>query len=349
MKAQQNRCIDLRSDTVTQPTQAMRDAMYQASVGDDVYQDDPTVNELEQAAAEILGKERALFVTSGTMGNQLGIMTQTQRGEEIIVGAHAHIHMHEVGAAAVLSGVNMRILDYPSCMPDVRMIENAIRPDDIHEPRTALICVENALANGRVVPLDTMEQIYRLAKKNRIPVHLDGARLFNAAAALGTDVKEITQYCDTVSCCLSKGLCAPVGSIFAGPAKLVEKARRYRKMLGGGMRQCGFLAAAGLIAIRDMPKRLHVDHENARYMADELDRIPSVSVMRDQLDINMVFFNITASKKTIDKLPDRMLEKGVKVGGYEEGAFRWVANNDVSREDIDTAVAVLRDCLGIEP
>ena len=346
MKDQQNREIDLRSDTVTQPTKDMREAMCNAPVGDDVYQDDPTVNELERTAAEILGKEAALFVTSGTMGNQLGIMSQTQRGDEIIVGAHAHIHMHEVGAVAVLSGVNMRILDYPGCMPDPEMIENAIRPDDIHEPPTALICMENALANGRVVPVKTMEKIYKLARKHKIPVHLDGARVFNAATSLGVDASELTKYCDTVSCCLSKGLCAPVGSIFAGPAKVVEKARKYRKMLGGGMRQCGILAAAGLIAIQQMPQRLYIDHENARYMADKLETIPGVTVLRDQLDINMVFFRVDAPMKLIDSLPEKMKSQGIKVGGYEEGSIRWVANNDIGRPEIDQAVAVLREVLG---
>ena len=250
---EQKQWIDLRSDTVTQPTQAMRDAMYQAPVGDDVYQDDPTTNLLEAEAAQILGKEAAMFITSGTMGNQLGILTQTRRGDEILVGAESHIFFHEVGAAAVLSGVNLRQLPFPGAMPDAGMIEEAIRPDDIHEPPTALVCVENALAGGRVVPVPVMRQVWETAKRHGLPVHLDGARLFNAAAALGVDVKEITQYCDTVSCCLSKGLCAPVGAIFAGTAETVARARRYRKMLGGGMRQNGFLAAAGRIAIKEMP------------------------------------------------------------------------------------------------
>jgi threonine aldolase len=346
MKEQKTtRYIDLRSDTVTQPTQEMRDAMYKAPVGDDVYQDDPTTNELERVAAEILGKEAAIFVTSGTMGNQLAIMSQTRRGDEIIVGAQAHIHMHEVGAAAVLSGVNQRILYYPDCMPDEKMIENAIRPDDIHEPPTALICVENALANGRVVPPERMKKIYRLARRHKLPVHLDGARIFNAAVALGVDVRELTQYCDTVSCCLSKGLCAPVGSVLAGPKAVIDRARKYRKMLGGGMRQNGILAAAGLIAITEMPKRLHIDHENARYLADRLETVPGVHVCRDRLDIDMVFFNVDAPQATVDALPERMLRRGVKVGGYEEGAIRWVTNRDVSRKDIDAAVAALDEAL----
>ena len=238
------RYIDLRSDTVTRPTLAMRAAMAAAEVGDDVYGDDPTVNELEALAAETLGFEAALFVTSGTMGNQLGIMSQTRRGDEIIAGANSHIFMHEVGAAAVLSGVTVRQVDYPNCIPVPAMVEAAIRPDDIHEPPTSLICLENALANGRLVPVETMAEIRRIADEHGLNVHLDGARVFNAAAALGVDVKEITRYADSVSCCLSKGLCAPVGAIFAGRAETVKRARKCRKLLGGGMRQAGILAAA---------------------------------------------------------------------------------------------------------
>ncbi|MEI3424497.1 MAG: threonine aldolase family protein [Christensenellales bacterium] len=255
--------IDLRSDTVTQPTLAMRAAMAAAEVGDDVYGDDPTMNELEALAAQTLGKEAAMFATSGTMGNQIGIMSQTRRGDEIIAGAESHIVMHEVGAAAVLSGVNVRQIDYPNCIPVPEMIAARIRPDDIHEPPTALICLENALANGRVVPLETMAEIRKIADAHSLPVHLDGARVFNAATALGVDVKEITKYADTVSCCLSKGLCAPVGAVLAGPKATIERARKCRKMLGGGMRQCGILGAAGIIALKDMTKRLGEDHANA--------------------------------------------------------------------------------------
>lgn len=340
------RYIDLRSDTVTQPTQAMRDAMLTAEVGDDVYQDDPTVNELEALAAEMLGKEAALFVPSGTMGNQLGLMVHTSRGDEVIVSADCHIFMHEVGAAAVLSGANLRQLSFQNGVYDANLIEKAIRPDDIHEPKTVLICMENALANGRVVPVEVMEEVYALAKKNGIPVHLDGARVFNAAAALDVDVKEITKNCDTISCCLSKGLCAPVGSVLAGDAKTVAKARKYRKMLGGGMRQCGFLAAAGIISLKDMTKRLKEDHENAKYMAKKLARLAGVEVDLDSVQINMVFFRLERPMELIDSLPDKMLEKGIKIGGMELGEFRFVTNNDVSREDIDYVVDTFEKLIG---
>ncbi len=340
------RYIDLRSDTVTQPTRAMRNAMQIAEVGDDVYQDDPTVNELESLAAEMLGKEAALFVPSGTMGNQLALMSRTSRGDEVIVSADCHIFMHEVGAAAVLSGANLRQLSFKNGIYDAGLIEKAIRPDDIHEPKTVLICMENALANGRVVPVEVMADVYAVAKKSGIAVHLDGARVFNAAAALDVNVKEITKYCDTVSCCLSKGLCAPVGSVLAGDEKSIAKARRYRKMLGGGMRQCGILAAAGLISLKEMTKRLKEDHSNARYMAQKLSELNGVEVDQDSVQINMVFFKLDRPEDLIESLPEKMLENGVKINGMELGEFRFVTSNDVSREDIDYAVSGFAGLIG---
>jgi threonine aldolase len=338
--------IDLRSDTVTQPTQAMRDAMHIAEVGDDVYQDDPTVNKLEALAAEMLGKEAALYVPSGTMSNQLALMSWTNRGDEVIVSADCHIFMHEVGAAAVLSGANLRQLPFKDGVYNARLIEKAIRPDDIHEPKTVLICMENALANGRVVPLSVMEEVYALAKKNGIAVHLDGARIFNAAAALSVDVKEITKNADTISCCLSKGLCAPVGSVLVGSASTIAKARKYRKMLGGGMRQCGLLAAAGILALTDMSTRLKEDHDNAKYMAKKLNALKGVEVDLDSVQINMVFFKVDRPADLIDSLPERMLEKGIKINGEELGEFRFVTSNDVSKEDIDYAVSTFSELIG---
>ncbi len=338
--------IDLRSDTVTHPTPEMREAMYRAEVGDDVYQDDPTVNELEREAARILGKEAALFVTSGTLGNQLGIMAQTRRGDEVIAGAECHIFMHEVGAAAVLSGVTLRQLHYPDGVPVPEMVEAAIRPDDIHEPPTTLICLENALANGRVVPLDAMEKVARIAHARGIPVHLDGARVFNAATALGVDVREITKHADTVSCCLSKGLCAPVGSVLAGSRAVVERARKYRKMLGGGMRQAGVLAAAALLAITEMPKRLHEDHENAKYMARRLAELPGVTVDPGSVEINMVFFHLDRPREVLDALPDWMRAQGVLINGEELGHFRFVAHCGVAREDAGCAIDVFARLIG---
>lgn len=329
------RYIDLRSDTITRPTLAMRAAMAAAEVGDDVYGDDPTVNELEALAAETLGFEAALFVTSGTMGNQLGIMSQTRRGDEIIAGANSHIFMHEVGAAAVLSGVTVRQVDYPNCIPVPAMVEAAIRPDDIHEPPTSLICLENALANGRLVPVETMAEIRRIADEHGLNVHLDGARVFNAAAALGVDVKEITRYADSVSCCLSKGLCAPVGAIFAGRAETVKRARKCRKLLGGGMRQAGILAAAGILALKEMPKRLSEDHANAKRLAELLSQIDGVSIDKDSVEINMVFFKLDRSAELKAALPEKMKQHGILINPEELGEFRFVTNNDVSAKDVE--------------
>lgn len=338
--------IDFRSDTVSQPTAEMRRAMFEAEVGDDVYGDDPLTNELERVAAEILGKEAALFVPSGTMANQLGVLVHTQRGQEIILGSNAHIFVHEVGGAAVLSGVSMKTLDFAGDLPELSKIEAAIRADDIHEPETSLICLENALSNGRVVPLSIMQEVYELAKSRHLSVHLDGARLFNAASFLDLDVKEITQYADTVNVCLSKGLCAPVGSIFAGPAALVKRARKWRKLLGGGMRQTGILAAPALLALLEMPGRLPEDHANAAYLADKLDGIAAVSVLTERRDINMVFFRIDREAELLKRLPELLAADKILINGQESnGEWRWVTHRDIDRSDIDLAVKKLSELL----
>lgn len=339
------RYIDLRSDTVTQPTQAMRDAMYVAEVGDDVYGDDPTVSKLESLAAELLGKEQALFVPSGTMGNQLAIMTHTRRGDEVICSDEAHILVHEVGAAAVLSNVTLRQLHFENGMFETGMIEHAIRSEDIHEPPTSLICIENALSNGRVLPRQTMAEIYAVAQRRGLPVHLDGARIYNAAVALGLPVKELTQYADTVSCCLSKGLCAPVGTMLAGSAAFITRARKNRKLLGGGMRQAGILAAAGILAMTHMADRLQEDHDNAKYMARLLQDIPGVTLDMDSVEINMVWLRVDAPEDTLNNVQARMLRRGIKINGIMEGMFRFVTSNDVSRADVETAVRVFAEVL----
>lgn len=331
--------IDLRSDTVTQPTQEMREAMYRAQVGDDVYGDDPTMNELERKAAEMLGKEAALFMASGTMGNAVAVMSHIQRGNEVILSDTAHIVAHEVGGAAVLSQAFIRTLHFKDGLFDAEQIRAAIRDrSNIHYPYTGLICVEEPLATGKVVPLERLQQVYQMAKEENIPVHMDGARIFNAATALGVDVKEIAACTDSVMFCLSKGLCAPVGSMLVGSKEYIERARRNRKMLGGGMRQCGFLAAAGLIALEVMTKRLQEDHDNAKYMAQRLQKMPGVTLDMNSVEINMVFFKLDASKEVIDSLPEKMLEAGVKINGIEDGEFRFVTTHDTSREDIDRAL-----------
>ena len=331
--------IDLRSDTVTQPTQEMREAMYRAQVGDDVYGDDPTMNELERKAAEMLGKEAALFMASGTMGNAVAVMSHIQRGNEVILSDTAHIVAHEVGGAAVLSQAFIRTLHFKDGLFDAEQIRAAIRDrSNIHYPYTGLICVEEPLATGKVVPLERLQQVYQMAKEENIPVHMDGARIFNAATALGVDVKEIAACTDSVMFCLSKGLCAPVGSMLVGSKEYIERARRNRKMLGGGMRQCGFLAAAGLIALEVMTKRLQEDHDNAKYMAQRLQKMPGVTLDMNSVEINMVFFKLDAPKEVIDSLPEKMLEAGVKINGIEDGELRFVTTHDTSREDIDRAL-----------
>lgn len=341
-----NKWIDLRSDTVTQPTQQMREAMYQAQVGDDVYGDDPTVNQLEKKAAEMMGKEAALFVASGTMGNAVAVMSHTKRGDEIILSDTAHIVAHEVGGAAVLAQAFIRTLHFENGIFDAEQMAAAVRDSsNIHFPPTGLICVEEPLATGKVVPLNVLQEVYRMAQQKGIPVHMDGARIFNAATALGVDVKEIAACADSVMFCLSKGLCAPVGSMLVGSKEYIDRARRNRKMLGGGMRQCGFLAAAGLVALDVMTKRLGEDHENARYMAQRLQKMPGVSLDLDAVEINMVFFKLDAPQQVIDTLPQKMYEQGIKINGIEDGEFRFVTTNDTSRQDIDHALDVFEQII----
>lgn len=337
------RYIDLRSDTVTQPTDEMREAMAKAIVGDDVYGDDPTVNLLEEKAAEYAGKEAALFVPSGTMGNQLAVMTHTKRGNEIIAEENCHIIQHEVGAVAILSSAMVRTIRGEKGVMNPQDVLNAIRGNDIHYPETGLICMENALSNGTVVPLEVMKEIYTIARNHNIPVHLDGARLFNAAAYLGVDAAQITQYTDSVMFCLSKGMCAPVGSMLAGSKEFIEKARKNRKILGGGMRQAGILAAAGLIALEKMSKRLHIDHENAKYLAERLMSIPGIKLDYKDVQIDMVFFDMEETGISSDKLVDELFKKGIKINGAEGGLMRFVTNNDVTREDIDYTVQCIKE------
>ncbi|MGD9475893.1 MAG: low specificity L-threonine aldolase [Eubacteriaceae bacterium] len=339
------RFIDLRSDTVTQPTEKMRTAMATAIVGDDVYDDDPTVKELEALATKMLGKEAALFVPSGTFGNQLAILTHTQRGQEIIVAHDSHIMMHEVGASAVIAGVHTRSARSQNGFFDPTEIQALIRGNDIHYPETGLICLENAHSSGCVVSLKNMADIYQIAQQHQIPVHLDGARFFNAARHLHVDYPTMAAYADSLNICLSKGLCAPVGSLLVGSQTFINKAKKNRKLMGGGMRQVGILAAAGLIALQEMVERLDIDHENARCLADQLETLDGITVQRDRLDINMVFFKIDSPAIAEDALVSKLLAKGIKVNGLEENEYRFVTNNGVSKEDIDYLMTVLKEIL----
>ncbi len=337
--------IDLRSDTVTQPTDDMRKAMFEAEVGDDVYGDDPTVNKFEKMAAEILGKEAALLVPSGTFGNQLAIFTHCRRGNEVILGEDTHIIQHEVGAAAVISGVQLRPIQCDKGEMNPLHIKERIRKeeDDIHYPSTGLICMENAHSNGRVISLDNMREIYKVGTSNNVPVHLDGARLFNAAAYLNKDIKELTQFCDTVNVCISKGLCAPIGSILAGDKKFIERAKKARKLLGGGLRQAGFIAAAGILAITDMAERIGEDHQTALYLAKRLEEFKNTEVLHDFLHINMVFFKL----KEFDsiELMEELLKHNIKINPEEDGLMRFVTNYWTTKEDIDILINKMKEII----
>ncbi len=323
---------DFRSDTVTKPTKEMRQAIANALVGDDVYGEDTTINELEALAAKITGKEASLFVPSGTMGNQLSIFTHTKRSDEIIVGKSSHIKTYEVGSTAVISAVNFHTIDECNGMMPIKEIEKGIRGIDIHYPETSLICLENAHGCGKVLPLDYMKEVSDLAKKHNIKVHLDGARLFNASTYLNCDVKEITKHVDSVTFCLSKGLCSPVGSMLCSTKEFIDKARKGRKLLGAGMRQVGILGAAGIISLNKMVDRLDIDHQNALYLANELDKIDGFTVDFNHLDINMVFVK---SNLEFAQLETYLKTKDLIIGGYKGEFLRIAIHNDITREAIN--------------
>ena len=336
--------IDLRSDTVTWPTPGMRRAMAEAPLGDDVYGDDPTVNELEAFAAKLVGKEAALFVPSGTFGNQLALFTWCPRGSEIILGEDCHIIQHEAGGAAAIAGVQTRTISAPTGLMDPAAVQARVRSDDIHHPLTSLICIENAHSSGRVVPLASMDALRSVAQKNGIPVHLDGARLFNAAVALGVPAAQVAARADSVMFCLSKGLCAPVGSMLAGPKSFMDLARRKRKIMGGGMRQAGVLAAAGLIALREMSLRLGEDHTNASFMAGELAKISGVALDPSTVEINMVFFRIEEVAKKPEsglRIVSGLAKRGILINPPSDGVFRFVTHYWIDRERVARVVAAL--------
>jgi threonine aldolase len=331
--------IDLRSDTVTKPTEEMRKAMYAAEVGDDVYKEDPTVRELEETAAELLGKEAALFVTSGTQGNQIAILTQCRPGQELLLEAESHIFYYESGAASALGGVQTRTIQGNRGAMDPQAVYDAIRTEDIHYPETGLICVENThnRAGGAVIPVRNMEEIYHIAQVNRIPVHLDGARLFNAAAAAGVDVKEFTKSTDSVQICLSKGLGAPVGSLLAGSTDFINQARKWRKRLGGGMRQAGVIAAPGLIALTKMKDRLGEDQWNAKVLAEGIEAVPGLK-LASQPETNIVVADVADLNVSSELFVDRLRSEGVIAGTFGPTYVRFVTHFDVSEEQIQQAI-----------
>jgi threonine aldolase len=334
-----NRVIDLRSDTVTQPTVEMRRAMAEAELGDDVYGEDPTVRRLEELAAHMVGKEAALFVPSGTMGNEIAVLTHTSRGDEAIVEVTSHVYDAEVGGLALLAGVQARPLAGRKGLLDPAEVAAAIRPDDVHYPRTGLLCLENPhnAAGGVVASPGQIAELCDLAHTLGVPVHLDGARIFNGALALGVPAAELAAPADSVMFCLSKGLCCPVGSLLAGRADFVAEARRARKLLGGGLRQVGVLAAAGIVALQTMVERLVEDHQNARLLAEGLAGRSGVSVDLSSVQTNMVFVDLESAVGPAEHFCHALAREGVLAGAVGPTRVRFVTHKDITAADIRSA------------
>ena len=337
--------LDLRSDTVTWPTPEMREASYKAKLGDDVYRDDPTVNELEAVGADIFGKEAGLFVTSGTQGNAVSILAHTQRGDEIILEERSHIYVNEVGGLAVMGSLMARTIRGEKGWMHPDDIRAAIRADNIHYPRTSLVCVENThnSAGGIALTPEQMKSNWDVAKEHSLGLHLDGARVFNASVALGVDVKKLAQYADTIQICLSKGLSAPVGSIVVGTQELVDRARKYRKMLGGGMRQAGIIAAPGIIALTEMVDRLANDHRNAKLLAEGLSEL-GVKINND-VQTNMVYIDLTSIGWDKDRWIESCSELGWKVRGGGANT-RLVTHYGIEEEDIESFLEGMGKLIG---
>lgn len=321
----------------------MREAMAAAPVGDDVYGEDPTVNRLQEMAAEMLGKETALFVPSGIMANQLSLRVHARPGEEAIVDARAHLVRYEHGAAAAINGVQLLGLAGARGLLSPQQIEAAIRPTDPYNPRTAVICLENThnSGGGTVYPLATIEQIRRVAVEHEIPMHLDGARLFNAVIASGVPVAEYARHFETVSFCLSKGLGAPVGSLIVSTRSRIDAMRRWRRMLGGGMRQAGILAAAGVYALEHHIPRLAEDHRNAQHLAAHLKAIPTVSLDSSSVQTNIVIFDVAHPTRSAEMLVQALREHGVLISALGGRTFRAVTHLDVTASDIERAGTIL--------
>jgi threonine aldolase len=337
--------VDLRSDTVTRPTPEMRRAMAEAEVGDDVYGEDPTVNRLESRAAEMFGKEAALFVPTGCMGNLISIKVWTHHGDEVICDERGHVNLYELASMSAIAGCMPRIARGEDGILTWDQIEAVIRPKIYYDSQTALICLENThnMAGGIVYPTSEVEDICDHAHAVGLKVHLDGARVFNAAVALGENVARITRKVDSVMFCLSKGLGAPVGSMLVGTRSFIEKARVYRKMFGGGMRQAGVLAAAGLVALERSPKRLHIDHENARRLAEGIAEIRTLRIDPKKVRTNIVIFDCSKTGKTAVEFCDALSARGIWAQDTALYSVRFVTHCDVNREGVERALAVLQE------
>lgn len=340
--------LDFRSDTVTRPTPEMRHAMAHAEVGDDVYQEDPTVNRLQAMAAEMTGQEAALYVSSGTMGNLTSILSHCQRGDEIIVGKKAHIYLYEATGAAALGGVNIQTI--PNQVDGTLSLEDlqsAIRPDDPHEPITRLVSIENThnRCNGASLSPGYTKQIALFAKQHDLVFHIDGARIFNAAIDQNVPVSELTKHANSVTFCLSKGLSAPVGSVICGSEAFIQRAHRIRKQLGGGMRQAGIIAAAGIISLETMVDRLKEDHQNARFLAEGLATIPGLLIDLENQHTNMVYFSLSNEiPLSLSELSDRLKESGLLVGGGSD-RIRMVTHSGVTKTSAEQAIDRIKQTL----
>ena len=343
------RLVELRSDTFTQPTESMRQAMATAELGDDVWDEDPTVHRLQARAAEMVGKEASLFVPSGTMGNLCALLSHTTPGDEVILEIDSHVFQNEVAGGAVVGGLQLRPLETADGRIQPEQVRRAIREPDIHEPRTGLLCLENTHNRKGGICLTPRQTaaVAAVAHEAGFPVHLDGARVFNASVALGLDVRELTGPVDSVMFCLSKGLSAPVGSMLAGSASFIERARRMRKMLGGGMRQAGVLAAAGLISLNEMVDRLADDHRNARRLAEGLQGLPGIDIDLARVETNMVFGDCRPPL-TAREFIQRCREQGVLLDLASTYRWRMVTHRGVSAEDIDYAIDAVRRAMGAD-
>jgi threonine aldolase len=341
--------VDLRSDTMTKPTDAMRRAMAEAEVGDDVFGEDPTINRLEEMAADRLGKESALFVSSGTMGNLVSQLAHCGRGDEIILGSLSHSFFFEQGGSAAVGSIHPRTVpNQPDGKLALEDIEAAIRGDNVHFPISRLIILENThnLCNGCPLDIDYMNAVQKIASRHKLQIHVDGARFFNAAVALNVNPKDLAQKADSVSFCLSKGLAAPVGSVICGTQDFIDKARRARKVVGGGMRQAGILAAAGIVALNEMVDRLADDHANAKKLAMGLAEIPGISIDPDHIQTNITFFEIAREDMTPEEFVQQIDAEGIRMLPVGPRKVRAVTHYHIASEDIDQALKVISKVMG---
>ena len=340
--------VDLRSDTVTLPTLAMREAMYHAQLGDDVYGEDPTTNHLQEMAAAQVGMEAALLVSSGTMGNLICTLTHCARGEEVVLGDQSHMFFYEAGGMSALGGIFPHTIpNQPDGTMDLGHIEAAIRGDNIHFPRTRLICVENThnRCNGSPLLPEHIDLVAILAKRHGVRVHMDGARIFNAGIALGLEVKEFTKNIDSVMFCLSKGLSAPVGSVICGSREFITEAIRTRKVLGGGMRQAGLIAAPGIVALNEMVDRLAEDHANARHLAEGIAEIPGLSIDVARIKTNILFFDFIADRLTPQEFIAGLEQRGIRCSHPGPSRFRMVTHYGIDSDDIDRTLDCVREVM----